>query len=434
MSGIWTSVVRLKVAALLVMVATVPASAVERGFVALFNGTNLDGWTLVGGRGPGYVVKDGLLVCPREGGGNLYTEKEYQDFIFRFEFRVEPGGNNGVGIRAPLTGDAAYLGMEVQILDDYDPKYANLYPTQYHGSLYRIAAARRGALKKAGEWNSEEISAQGRRIKVTLNGKVILDVDLNTVTDPAVLMEHPGMLRDRGHIGFLGHGSLVEFRNIRIRELPSAERDNTPPKGFVAIFNGKDLTGWKGLVSPDKGPPGRAALTPAQLAEAQAAADRQMREHWRVENGALVYDGKGQSLCTAKDYGDFELLVDWKIHPGGDSGIYLRGTPQVQIWDRPEGSGGLFNNQKNPSQPLKKADRPPGEWNRFRILMVGDKVHVYLNNELVVRATVMENYWERDKPIYPIGQIELQHHGDRLEFKNIYIREIRTTPNTVSRG
>jgi hypothetical protein len=125
-----------------------------------------------------------------------------------------------------------------------------------------------------------------------------------------------------------------------------------------------------------------------------------------------------------EDFADFEMLIDWKIQPGGDSGLYVRGSPQIQIWDRPEGSGGLFNNQKNPGKPTHKADRPPGEWNRFRILMLGDKVTVYLNNELVVHNVTMENYWERDKPIYPTGQIELQHHGAPLFFKNIYIRKI----------
>ncbi len=202
-------------------------------------------------------------------------------------------------------------------------------------------------------------------------------------------------------------------------------RDNKPPRGFKALFNGKDLRGWKGLVAPDGGPPARARMSPDQLAAAQAVADRQMRDHWTVQDGVLHYDGKGQSLCTAKDYGDFELLVDWKIPPKGDSGIYLRGSPQVQIWDNPRGSGGLYNNQKNPSDPLKVADNPPGQWNHFRIVMVGDKVTVWLNGVLVTDHVTMENYWERDKPIYPTGQIELQHHGDELWFKNIYIREIR---------
>lgn len=197
--------------------------------------------------------------------------------------------------------------------------------------------------------------------------------------------------------------------------------DNTPPEGFTALFNGKDLTGWKGLVA---NPPQRAKMTPEQLENAQKKADEQMRAHWKVEDGVFVFDGKGSSLCTAKDYANFEMYVDWKILPNGDSGIYLRGTPQVQIWAAAVGSGGLYNNQKNPSKPIKNADKPVGEWNAFRIKMVGDKVWVWLNGELVVDNVTMENYWERDKPIYPTGQIELQNHGNTLYFKNIYIREL----------
>jgi len=197
--------------------------------------------------------------------------------------------------------------------------------------------------------------------------------------------------------------------------------DNTPPAGFTALFNGKDLTGWKGLVAS---PPKRAAMTAEQLAEAQKKADEDMRAHWKVEDGALVFDGKGKALCTVKDYGDFEMYVDWKILPKGDSGIYLRGSPQVQIWDVDEGSGGLYNNKENPRKPSKKADKPVGQWNTFRIKMVGEKVWVWLNGELVVDNVTMENYWERDKPIYPTGQIELQNHGNTLWFKNIYIREL----------
>jgi len=197
--------------------------------------------------------------------------------------------------------------------------------------------------------------------------------------------------------------------------------DNTPPEGFTALFNGKDLAGWKGLVG---NPKSRAAMSPEHLAEAQKAADQRIRQHWKVIDGALEFDGRGKSLCTAKDYGDFELYVDWKIKPRGDSGIYLRGTPQVQIWDHAVGSGGLYNNKRNPSNPTKKADNPPEQWNTFYIKMVGEKVTVKLNGELVVDNVVMENYWQRDKPIYPTGQIELQNHGNTLWFKNIYIREI----------
>ena len=218
---------------------------------------------------------------------------------------------------------------------------------------------------------------------------------------------------------------------------------NKPPKGFVALFDGKDLTGWKGLLkSPYDDPSKRAKLSPDERKKLQDEANENMREHWKVVDGVLVFDGKGHSLCTAKDYGDFEMLVDWKIEPGGDSGIYLRGSPQVQIWDTSRtnvgaevGSGGLYNNQKNPSKPTKLADKPVGQWNHFDIFMIGDLVTVILNGQLVVDNVVMENYWERDKPIYPTGQIELQSHSTPLYFKNIYIREIprETGTNTLTR-
>jgi hypothetical protein len=197
-------------------------AAPEPGFVSLFDGKTLDGWTL-GGRpsGRGYVVENGLLVCPADGGGNLFTNKDYANFVFRFEFRMEPGGNNGVGIRAPLTGDVAYSGMEIQILDHDHPKYAGrLKPTQYHGSIYDVVPAKTGALKPAGEWNEEEIVADGRRITVKLNGVMIVDANLDDVTDPAILKRHPGLARTTGRIGFLGHGTRVEFRNLRVKELP----------------------------------------------------------------------------------------------------------------------------------------------------------------------------------------------------------------------
>lgn len=187
-------------------------------FVPLFDGKTLSGWKPFAPKGSGYVVKDGLLVCPKDGGGNLFTEKEFANFVFRFEFRTEAAGNNGIGIRSPLTDEAAYQGMEIQILDTaYDKP---LRPAQYHGSIYDVVPAKRGFLKKAGEWNSEEITANGRRIQVKLNGTVIVDANLDDIKDPEVLKKHPGLARSKGHIGFLGHGSLVEFRNIAIKELP----------------------------------------------------------------------------------------------------------------------------------------------------------------------------------------------------------------------
>jgi hypothetical protein len=202
----------------------------------------------------------------------------------------------------------------------------------------------------------------------------------------------------------------------------------TPPPGFVALFNGKDLTGWKGLMKPPlDNPSRRATLSPDERAKAQLEADEVMRKGWSVVDGCLKFNGKGRSLCTAKDYGDFEFYVDWKIESHGDSGIYLRGSPQVQIWDPNQwkiGSGGLYNNQKNPSKPLVLADNPIGQWNTFYIKMVGDKVTVKLNGKLVVDQVTLENYWDRKNPIYPVGQIELQNHGSTLWFKNVYLREI----------
>ena len=212
--------------------------------------------------------------------------------------------------------------------------------------------------------------------------------------------------------------------------------DNTPPAGFTALFNGKDLAGWKGLLKPPlDNPYNRAKLSPEELAKAQAEADENMRQHWKVQDGALVFDGKGRSLATVKDYGDFEMWVDWKILPKGDSGLYLRGTPQVQIWDpaaSPQnavGSGGLFNNQNHPRDPLVLADKPIGEWNTFYLRMVGDKVTIYLNGKLVVDHVPLENYWARqsklgEQPLFPTGQIELQNHGNTLWFKNIYLKEL----------
>ncbi|MCX6867055.1 MAG: DUF1080 domain-containing protein, partial [Verrucomicrobia bacterium] len=347
---------------LICWLALATARAEETGFTSLFNGKDLTGWA---GDTKGYVAEDGMIVC--RPGGNLYTEKEFSDFIFRFEFKLTPGANNGIGIRWPGLGDAAYGGMEIQVLDDTAEKYKNLHAYQFHGSIYGIVPARRGHQQPVGEWNVEEISAIGSRIKVTLNGVVIVDVDLAGIKqlpepDMHDLTKHPGMHNKSGRIGFLGHGDLVYFRNLSVRDLSNGVP--APPTGYKALFNGHDLTGWKGLpASPHDNPIMRAKLSPDALATVQAAADADMRAHWKAENGMIVFDGKGQSLATAKDYGDFELLVDWKIPPGGDSGIYLRGSPQVQIWDHtknPAGSGGLYNNQQNPRNPTVCADKPLG--------------------------------------------------------------------------
>ena len=215
--------------------------------------------------------------------------------------------------------------------------------------------------------------------------------------------------------------------------------DNKPPEGFTALFNGKDLTGWQGVV-----PMNQRTGNQAEMEAKHKKADEKVLSHWKVVDGILTYDGKGDSLQTVKDYGDFELWVSWKIEKNGDSGLYLRGQPQVQIWDsdnspgargedKNSGSGGLWNNPPQPGKtskeigkmPLKKADRPLGEWNTFHIIMKGDNVTVYLNDELVVDNKPLANYWEKGKPLPATGPIELQHHGDKLWFKNIYVKELK---------
>jgi hypothetical protein len=196
-------------------------AAQEAGFVPLFDGKTLNGWQ---GNTGSYQVSNGtILVVPQGGGGgNLLTEKEYGDFVLRFEFQLSPGANNGLGFHTPLTGDAAYVGKELQVLDSEHPKYAALQAYQYHGSLYGVMTAKRGHLLPTGEWNQQEVRVQHPYVTVTLNGVVILEGNYLEASKNGTLdkKEHPGLQRNRGHLGFLGHGDVVSFRNIRLKELP----------------------------------------------------------------------------------------------------------------------------------------------------------------------------------------------------------------------
>ena len=210
-----------------------------------------------------------------------------------------------------------------------------------------------------------------------------------------------------------------------------------PPEGFIALFNGKNLDGWWGLKTED--PAKWMALSPEKLAEKKKASLEDIRKHWSVEDGVLVNDGHGLYLSTEKNYGDFILLVDYKTVAKADSGIYLRGVPQVQIWDYTEeggkwkigadkGSGGLWNN-KNPKgkNPLVLADKPFGEWNSFRITMKGEKVTIRLNDKLVVDDARLENYFNRSSELPKKGPIELQTHGGEIRWRNIFLKELTPT-------
>ena len=211
-----------------------------------------------------------------------------------------------------------------------------------------------------------------------------------------------------------------------------AQENNEPPDGFTALFNGRDFDDWTGGATRD--PREIKGMSADERAEHEATMKRRLKRHWRVEEGGLVSDGKDPYLATTEEFGDFELWVDWLIGPTGDSGIYLRGVPQVQIWDptneaahrhgSDKGSGALWNNQKHERFPLAKADRPIGEWNRMFIRMVGPYVSVQLNGEKTVDNVVMENYYDRSIPVFHYGPIYLQTHGAETRFRNVFVRQI----------
>ncbi len=189
----------------------------EEGFVSLFDGKTLSGWQ---GSVDGYTVENGAIVCIADKGGRLFTDRQYSDFVLRFEFKLTPGANNGLGIRTPLRGDPAYVGMELQILDDSSPRYSKLKPYQYHGSIYGVVPVKRGHQKPVGQWNEQEVTCRGTRVTVKLNATTVVDADVAEVSASGTPdgRDHPGLKRKSGYIGFLGHGARVEFRNIRIKE------------------------------------------------------------------------------------------------------------------------------------------------------------------------------------------------------------------------
>ena len=207
-----------------------------------------------------------------------------------------------------------------------------------------------------------------------------------------------------------------------------------PPPGFTALFNGADLGGWRGGDTFDHRK--LLAMPAAERAAQIAQWTESMKTHWRVEAGELVNDGQGAYASTEKDYGDFELLVEYKTVPRADSGIYLRGCPQVQIWDSTEqakfalgadkGSGGLWNNSPGApgKDPLVLADKPFGQWNSVRVIIVGARVTVWLNDKLVVDHATLENYYDRKTPVPPKGPVQLQTHGGEIRWRNLFLREI----------
>ncbi|MBN8460274.1 MAG: DUF1080 domain-containing protein [Verrucomicrobia bacterium] len=402
-------------------------AAAESGPRPLFNGKDLTGWS-----GEGYEVKDGAIVCTPQG-KNLIYQEVFSNYILDFEFKLPPGGNNGLGIHYPGTGDSAYTGMELQILDNSDPKYKDLKDYQFHGSLYTLAPAAKTGLKPVGEWNRQRVSILGPAVKVELNGEIILRTNLDDIN--VKYPDHQGAKRRSGHIAFLGHGDAVAFRNIRITELPPAANvAGVKTAGFKLIFDGKSLAGWKTGPTPPT--------------------------NWSVVDGLLKHNGqKGAitDLWSEKEYGDFTLVFDWRwtadgpkmqrpvLQPDGsekkgpdgkpvteevqelDSGIYVRGNSksQINLWNWPAGSGEVYGYRTDPKMPAEvraavtpklKADAPLGEWNRMMINVKGNTLNVTLNGRVVIENANLPGMPAR-------GAIALQHHNAAIEFANIWIKE-----------
>lgn len=393
---------------------------------ALFNGNDLSGWT-----GTGYAVEDGAIVATPEG-KNLVTEGTFSNFVLEFEFKMSPGANSGLGIHYPGTGDGAYTGMEIQILDNSAPKYQDLKDYQFHGSLYTLAPAKKSGLKPVGEWNHERVTVSGPAVMVELNGEIILRANLDDLA--ARHPKHEGVKRRAGHIAWLGHGPGVAFKNITIVENPPAANvEGVMAAGFTRLFDGRTLAGWKAGNSPE----------------------------WTVSDRIIRHTGrKGDpaDLWTEKEFGDFTLVFDWrwsgrgplkmqpvvlgdgnpKQGPDGkpelveieelDSGIYLRGNSasQVNLWNWTVGSGEVYGYRTNPKMspevraqvtPKVKADRPPGEWNRTMITMQGDRLTVSINGRVVIDHAQLPGVPAK-------GPIGLQSHGAAIDFANLWIKEL----------
>ena len=215
---------------------------------------------------------------------------------------------------------------------------------------------------------------------------------------------------------------------------------NVPPKGFKALFNGKNLSGWYGWST--KNPEDLWSMSADDQAAYKKKSLEDVNQHWSVQDGILVNDGHGLYLTSEEEFSNFELLIDYKTVPKADSGIYLKAVPQVQIWDYTEeakfgigadkGSGGLWNNSKGAKgkDPLVRADKPFGEWNSFRIRQIGSRTWVWMNGKLLVDNAIMENYFDRSRPLFPQGPIQLQTHGGEISWRNVFVREI--SPNEAT--
>jgi hypothetical protein len=420
-------------------------NAVADEFTPLFNGQNLDGWVNVNCAPETWSVGDGMIHCTGTPIGVLRTEKMYENFILELEWRhLQTKGNSGVFIHSdpiPVTGKPFTRSTEVQILDSRNTENytshgdifgiqgATMTPSPLHPNGWMRSLPQKRLCNETGEWNSYRIECR--------DGSMFLSVNEEQVTTAFHLNPR------KGYICLEAEGGAIDFKNVRILELPGTN----PPEevtahaaeGFKALFTGVDLRGWK-QVDGNK-------------------------DHWIVEDGVIKYDGRSDAtgedrhLWTLKSYKNFELIVDWRlpdepkidnvpvvlpdgstakdkdgeeltvqVKDAGDSGIYLRGSSknQINIWNWPVGSGEIWGYRTDKSMttkvrrdatPLFNADNPVGKWNRFRIKVIDEVVTVQLNGKVVIKNAALPGMSAE-------GPIALQHHGDKVEFTNIYIKQL----------
>jgi hypothetical protein len=416
----------------------------DEKFESLFNGRNLEGWVNVNCAPETWKVRDKMIICSGVPTGVMRTEKQYENYILELEWRhIIKGGNAGLFIHSgdlPVTGKPFTRAIEVQILDGHNSEQATSHgdifgiqgatmtPDKLHpgGWMRSLPSERR--CNPAGQWNHYSVESRNGTVSLAVNGKIVTRA---FHTNPR-----------KGYICLESEGGVVHFRNIRICELPGSNPPNDvvaqKARGFRSLYNGLDLRGWRQA-------PGH-------------------KGHWNAKDWILDYDGKAtgddKHLWTEEEFKNFVLIVDWRlpdkpqvenvpvilsdgseatdsdgkqvtvpVMDAGDSGIYLRGSPksQINIWNWPVGSGEIWGyrlDKNMPEQvrrgatPILNADNPVGQWNRFEITLVGDKVTVVLNGKTVIRQARLPGLPKR-------GPIALQHHGDRIQFANIYIKELK---------
>jgi hypothetical protein len=426
---------------LVILLAATFAAADDDGFTPLFNGKDLAGWHNVQCAPSTWTVRDNMIISSGRPIGVLRTDRHYENFILELEYKhIHKGGNAGLFIWSdPITarGQPFTRSIEVQILDGHETAHytshgdifaihgATMKPDRPHPAGWMRCLPSEKRARPAGEWNHYRVTANNGTLKLAVNGK---EVSGGFDMSPR-----------KGYICLESEGSECHFRNIRIKELPSS--GNLDPKhvanldeGFRSLYNGVDFTGWDYT--------------------------REHEGHWKSKDWIIDYDGKSKDLWTNQEFGDFQLIVDWRwsekprkqmrpvilpngdyakddagqqkmveVDDAGDSGIYLRGSSksQVNMWCWPIGSGEVYGYRTDAAMPAEvragvtpkvKADAPIGSWNRFLITMKGDRLTVVLNNKTVIENAQLPGVAAK-------GRIALQNHGDPIQFANIYVRELK---------